>query len=103
MQAILDLLIDTILQRLSEAGFDVAQDTTKKQKEQSVLAALEDAVVLQAHEYHQLVEAARQVVSRWATGDLADAVRQLDAALEPIVNRDSQLAGDETTPSAAPS
>ena len=103
MQAILDLLIDTILRRLSEAGFDVAQDITQRQKEQFVLAALEDAVVLQAHEYHQLVEAARHVVGRWETGDLADAVRQLDVALEPSVNRDSQLADDETAPSAAPS
>ena len=61
MPTILDLLTDTLVRRLSEAGFDVPQDITQKQKESFVLAALEDAVVLQANEYDQLVEAARQV------------------------------------------
>ena len=55
MPTILDLLTDTLVRRLSEAGFDVPQDITQKQKESFVLAALEDAVVLQANEYDQLV------------------------------------------------
>ncbi|HET6843501.1 MAG TPA: hypothetical protein VFK06_17750 [Candidatus Angelobacter sp.] len=61
MPTILDLLTDTLLGRLAEAGFEVPQDMTQKQKEAFVLAAFEDAVVLQAHEYDHLVEAARQV------------------------------------------
>jgi hypothetical protein len=103
MPTILDLLTDTLFGRLAVAGFEVPRDMTQKQKQTFVLAAVEDAVILQAHEYERLVEAARQVVGRWENGDLADAVRQLDMALEESIKRDSHHSYDEPDPSASPS
>ena len=82
MHTILDLLIKTLIDRLSDAGFDVPATMTQKESESFVFVALENAVVLPAAEHDRLVTAARDVVTQWESTSLAEAVRKLDAALD---------------------
>jgi hypothetical protein len=81
MQTILDLLIKTLIERFSDAGFDVPETMTQKESESFVFVALENAVVLRAAEHERLVTAARHVVTQWESTSLAEAVRNLDSAL----------------------
>lgn len=81
MQTILDLLIKTLIERLSDAGFDVPATMTQKESESFVFVALENAVILPADEHERLVTVAREVVKQWESTGLVEAVRNLDAAL----------------------
>ena len=81
MQTILDLLITTLIDRFSEAGFDVPATMTQKESESFVFVALENAVILPAEEHERLLKAAREVVKQWESTGLAKAVRDLDATL----------------------
>jgi len=82
VQTIFDLLIKTLIERFSDAGFDVPETMTQKESESFVFVALENAVVLPAAEHDRLVTAARDVVTQWESTSLAEAVRKLDAALD---------------------
>jgi hypothetical protein len=81
MQAILDLLIQTLIERFSDAGFEVPETMSQKEKESFVLSTLESAVILPSSQHHQLVTAAHEVVKQWESTKLAEAVRHLDAVL----------------------
>jgi hypothetical protein len=81
MQAILDLLIQTLIERFSDAGFEVPEAMSQKEKESFVLSTLESAVIPPSSQHHQLVEAAHEVVKQWESTRLAEAVRHLDAVL----------------------
>ena len=81
MQTILDLLVKALIERFSDAGFDVPEDMTQKESESFVFVALENAVILPTDEHERLITAAREVVKQWERTSLAEAVRQLDAAL----------------------
>jgi hypothetical protein len=81
VQTILELLVKILMERFLDAGFDVPATMTQKDSESFVFVALENAVILQAAEHERLVAAARDVVNKWESASLAEAVRNLDAAL----------------------
>ncbi len=82
MTTILALLIETLMKRFSQAGFDVPQSMTEKARESFVIQALEGAAILQRRHLDRLRGSARAVVDSWERGDLAAAVRDLANVLE---------------------
>jgi hypothetical protein len=81
MNTVLELLVNTLLERFVAAGFEVPDALTQKQRESFVIQALEGATIVSINDFTRLVAAGREVVSCWETGNLAAAVRTLDLAL----------------------
>lgn len=82
MAPILELLVETLLRRFSDSGFDVPQSMTEKDREAFVINTLETAVILAPELMAGLLDAAREVLSSWERGDLAAAVRNLSCAVD---------------------
>ena len=87
MATILDLLVETLMRRFSESGFDVPQSRTAKDRESFVVDTLENAAILPQDLLDVLIESARNVVNVWDRGDLAAAVRNLSSAIEAAETR----------------
>ncbi len=82
MAHILELLVETLIRRFSDSGFDVPQSMTAKGRESFVISSLENAVILRPEQLASLLDAAREVLSSWEQGDLAAAVRNLSSAVD---------------------
>ncbi len=82
MAHILELLVETLIRRFSDSGFDIPQSMTAKDRESFVISTLEDAVILRPEQLASLLDAAREVLSSWEQGDLAAAVRNLSSAVD---------------------
>jgi hypothetical protein len=82
MKTILDALVNTLMERFDEAGFQAPKTLTEKEREVFVFQTLEQAAILPQSAFDELLGAARAVVDCWENGDLADAVRKLDLASE---------------------
>jgi|SRR5215469_3071949 len=93
---ILQLLIESLMKHFTEAGFEIPANLTDKQREAFVIHALENATIVPDNEYSRLVNAARAVVNQWSTNRLAEAVRNLDAALAQETKR-SKLSTEPST------
>jgi hypothetical protein len=81
MNSILDLLVNTLIERFIDAGFEVPNAMTQKQRECFALQSLDEATILSISDYNRLVAAGHEVVNCWENGNLAQAVRTLDHAL----------------------
>jgi hypothetical protein len=82
MTAILATLVESLMVRFSQAGFDVPQSMTQKERESFVFHTLEGAAILQSHKLERILGSAGAVVERWERGDLAAAVRDLSNVLQ---------------------
>jgi hypothetical protein len=81
MNPIFDLLVNTLTERFVAAGFEMPDQMTQKQRESFVIQALEEAAIMPIRHFTRLVAAGREVVTCWESGNLANAVRNLDDAL----------------------
>ena len=84
MKAILETLVNTLLERFDAAGFNVPKALTEKERESFVFQTLEQAAILPQADFDALVVAAFAVVNRWEKGDLAAAVRNLGLVLAKV-------------------
>jgi hypothetical protein len=82
MDAILDLLLTTLIRRFSDAGFDAPPSMTEKARESFVMTAVASAVILKQDSLDRLLGSARAVVEGWEQQDLAAAVRNLSSAVD---------------------
>jgi len=82
MAPILELLVETLLRRFSDSGFDVPQSMTEKERASFVIKTLETAAILPPSFVDGLLESACKVVNSWEKGDLAAAVRNLSSAID---------------------
>ena len=76
-----DLLVRKVLDRLSE-HFEIPAFTSLKERDSFVISTLENAAIVPANSLHNLLGVARQVVARWESGDLAEAVRRLSSSID---------------------
>jgi hypothetical protein len=81
MNTILELLVNTLIERFVAAGFEVPDQMTQKGRESFVIQALDEATIVSINDFTRLVAAGREVVTCWESGDLANAVRSLDLVL----------------------
>jgi hypothetical protein len=81
MEAILELLVEILIQRFAQAGFDIPQSMTEKARESFVIQTLESVAILQQDLLDRLLGSARAVVNAWERGDLAAAVRDLSGVV----------------------
>jgi hypothetical protein len=84
MKAILETLVNALLERFEDAGFKVPKTLTEKERESFVFQTLERAAILPQSDFDALVVAAFAVVNRWEKGDLAAAVRNLGLVLAKV-------------------
>ena len=80
MSTLYSTLIEKLIALLQEGTISVPQQLSKKEREEFVFRALENCKIVPTDWYENLIGAAQAVVSKWATRDLARAVRNLDAA-----------------------
>jgi hypothetical protein len=81
-----DLLVRTVLERLSE-HFTIPTSMTEKERDSFVFRTLEDAAIVPAKSLHSLLEVAGEIVARWEKGDLAEAVRHLSSGIDNLTAR----------------
>ena len=91
MTITLELLLTALMKRFAEAGFDIPEDMDGEQREAFVVQVLAEAAIVPADDYKELVAAGRQVVNRWESGDLAEAVRKLEVALPKLTGEQEKL------------
>jgi hypothetical protein len=82
MKSILEALVNTLMERFDEAGFEVPKTLTEKERDAFVFRTLEEAAILPQSAFDELLGTAHAVVDCWKTGDLAGAVRKLALASE---------------------
>ena len=81
MNSILETLVNTLSERLSAGGFELPKAPPEKERLGFIFQALDQAAILPVEDFNRIVSAAQEVVNRWESGDLADAVRTLALAL----------------------
>ena len=82
MKSILEALVNTLMERFADAGFQVPKTLAEKEREVFVFQTLEQAAILPQSVFDELLGTAHAVVDCWETGDLAGAVRKLALASE---------------------
>ncbi len=73
-----DLHVWAVYGHIPDKGLECLADCPSKEKAEFVKTSLEIACL----KHEALISAAERVISRWESGDLADAVRELDALLK---------------------
>src|ERR1700694_3456584 len=81
MATILETLVQTLIQRFSEAGFPVPQVMTEKVRELFVFYALEHCAIVPVDRLDRLLDAARQMVHKWGEIDPHVGMRRLAMAV----------------------
>lgn len=90
MNSILGSLMKVLLQRFGEAGLELPNEATEKERLAFIFQALDQVAILPLETFHPMISAAQDVVNRWESGDLADAVRNLALALPAEPSRSQQ-------------
>ena len=81
MNSILEALVNTLSERLFAGGFELPKTPTEKERLGFIFQSLDQAAILPVENFNRIISAAQEVVNRWESGDLADAVRTLALAL----------------------
>jgi hypothetical protein len=82
MSNLYETLIETLLTILADSGFKIPGGMTQKRREEFIFNALESVAIVPRDRYTRILDAGQAVVRLWTTGELPQAVRNLDAALK---------------------
>jgi hypothetical protein len=86
MSNLYEKLIETLLTILANSGYTIPGGMSQKRREEFIFHALENVAIVPLDQYTSILHAGQAVVRLWATGELAQAVRDLDTALKGLEN-----------------